>query len=147
MANLNKVMLIGNLTADPELRYTPSGQAVCDLRIAVNNKYKTQTGEWKEDPCFLNVTVWARQAEYCAEYLKKGRSIFVEGRLKMNTWTSKEGQKRTGYSVNAQTVQFLDAKGTGGGAHAAPALEPPASEEPGPAPDNQSAGPDEEIPF
>jgi single-strand DNA-binding protein len=81
MASLNKVFLIGNLTRAPELRYTPSGMAVADLRLAVNRRYQTQSGEKREDTCFLNVVVWGKQAESCSEYLDKGSPIMVEGRL------------------------------------------------------------------
>ena len=95
MANVNKVLLLGRLTRDPELRYTPNGTAVCDLGIAVSRKWKSPDGSWKEDTCFVDVTVWQKQAEYCAEYLKKGREVFIEGRLTLDQWQSPEGQKRS----------------------------------------------------
>ena len=94
MASLNKVLLIGNLTRPPELRYTPSGTAVADLRLAVNRNYTTQGGEKREEACFLTVVVWGKQAESCGEYLDKGSQIFVEGRLQTRDWEGKDGQKR-----------------------------------------------------
>jgi len=111
MANLNKVMLIGNLTRDPEVRYTPSGMAVADLRLAVNRRYRSADGQEHEETCFVNVTVWAKQAENCGQYLKKGRPVFIEGRLKFDEW-EKDGQKLNRLSVVAERVQFL---GDGGG--------------------------------
>ncbi len=109
MASLNKVLLIGNLTRDPELRYTPNGTAVVNLRIAVNRKYKDRTGGQKEDTCFLTVVAWDKQAETCNQYLQKGRSIFVEGRLQSRSWQDAQGQKRMALDVRAERVQFLGA--------------------------------------
>jgi single-strand DNA-binding protein len=106
MANFNKVMLMGNLTRDPEVRYTPSGMAVADLRMAVNRRFRGADGQDREETCFVNVTVWAKQAESCGQYLKRGRSIFVEGRLKFDEW-EKDGQKFNRLSVVAERVQFL----------------------------------------
>ena len=106
MATLNKVFIIGNLTKDPEVRHTPSGAAVADLRVAINNKFKTSTGEMREETCFVNVTAWNRQAETCGEYLSKGSPLMVEGRLKFDEW-EKEGQKQSRLSVVAERVQFL----------------------------------------
>lgn len=106
MANFNKVILIGNLTRDPEIRYTPSGTAVGDLRMAVNRRFRTGDGQEREETCFVGVTVWGRQAETCGEYLKKGAPALVEGRLKYDEW-EKEGQKFSRLSVVAERVQFL----------------------------------------
>lgn len=106
MVSLNKVFLMGNLTRDPELRYTASGSAVADFGLAVNRKYK-QGDEWKEDVCFVDITAWGKQAETCAEYLSKGKGVFVEGRLQFRTWESEEGQKRNKIEVVANNVQFL----------------------------------------
>ncbi|MBF0273912.1 MAG: single-stranded DNA-binding protein [Nitrospinae bacterium] len=103
--NLNKVMLIGNLTRDPELKYTPSGTAVATFGIAVNRKYK-QGDEWKEEVCFVDITVWSRAAENCAEYLKKGSAAFIEGRLRFSSWES-DGKKRSKLEVVADSVQFM----------------------------------------
>ncbi|KAF0240335.1 MAG: single-strand DNA-binding [Planctomycetota bacterium] len=114
MASVNKVMLLGRLTADPELRYTPKGTAVCDLRMAMNRTYTDPgSGEKKEEATFVDVTAWGRTAEISAQYLKKGRQVFVEGRLKFDQW-EQEGQKRSKLSVTADQVTFVD--GGGGGA-------------------------------
>jgi len=112
MANLNKVFLIGNLTRDPELRYTPGGTAVANLGIAVNRKFKDSSGELKEEVCFLTVTVWDKQAEACCQYLTKGRPVFVEGVLQSRFWETPEGQKRSAIDVRAERVQFLGSYGT-----------------------------------
>jgi len=108
MASLNKVFLIGNLTRDPELRYTPSGTAVADLNLAVNQRsVNKNTGEQKDDVVFVNVTVWSKQAEACGQYLAKGSSLFIEGRLQFDSWEGKDGQKRNRLRVVAQRVQFI----------------------------------------
>lgn len=112
-ASLNKVMLIGNLTRDPELRYIPSGQAVATFTIAVNRAYNSQSGEKKEEVSFIRVVVWARLAENCNEYLKKGSSVFVEGRLQSRSWDAPDGTKRSTLEVIAQSVQFLSRSGSG----------------------------------
>ena len=119
MASLNKVLLIGNLTRPPELRYTPSGTAVADLRLAVNRNYTTQSGEKREDTCFLTIVVWGKQAESCREYLDKGSPVFVEGRLQTRDWEGKDGQKRTVTEVVAERVQFMGRGRAGAGAPAA----------------------------
>ena len=107
MASLNKVLLIGNLTKDPELRYTPNGTAVTNLRIAVNRKFKDRTGELKEDTCFITVTAWDKQAEICNQYLQKGRAVFVEGILQSRSWETGDGQKRSTIDVRAERIQIL----------------------------------------
>lgn len=135
MANLNKVFLIGNLTRAPELRYTPSGTAVADLRLAVNRNYQTQGGERREETCFLTVVVWGKQAETCGEYLDKGSPILVEGRLQTRDWETKDGQKRNVVEVVAERVQFM-------GRTKAPAA--PATPEPAEA---VAGGDDDEVPF
>lgn len=106
MAGVNKVFLLGNLTRDPELRYTANGFAVAGFGIAVNRKYK-QDNEWKEEACFIDITVWGKQAESCSEYLHKGSSAFVEGRLNFRSWETEQGQKRSKLEVVATNVQFL----------------------------------------
>ena len=111
MANLNKVFLIGNLTRDPELRYTPGGTAVANLGIAVNRRFKDSSGELKEEVCFLTVTVWDKQAEACCQYLTKGRPVFVEGVLQSRFWETSEGQKRSAIDVRAERVQILGSYG------------------------------------
>ena len=107
MANLNKVLLIGNLTRDPELRYIPSGSAVASFTLAMNRVYKLQTGEKKEEVSFVKVVVWGRMAEICGEYIKKGSPVFVEGRLQSRSWDGPDGQKRNALEVVAVSVQFL----------------------------------------
>lgn len=142
MASLNKVLLIGNLTRPPELRYTPSGQAVADLRLAVNHDYTTQSGERRQEPCFLTVIVWGKQAESCGEYLDKGSEIFVEGRIQIRDWEGKDGQKRTTTEVVAQRVQFMSrTKGGGGGRAPATVGAPPAFQ------DEAPGATDDDVPF
>ena len=117
MASFNKVILLGNLTRDPEVRYTPKGSAVCDLGIAVNRVYTTEGGERREEVTFVDVVLWARLAEIACEYLKKGRPIFIEGRLQMDSWDDKQtGQKRTKLRVVGETMQLLGGRpgGTAG---------------------------------
>jgi single-strand DNA-binding protein len=115
MANLNKVLLLGNVTRDPEIRYTPKGSAVCDLGVAVNRSYTTDSGEKREEVTFVDVTLWGRTAEVANEYLKKGRPVFVEGRLQMDTWDDKQtGQKRTRLRVVAENMQLLGGRPQGG---------------------------------
>lgn len=107
MINLNKVFLIGNLTRDPELRYTPQGTAVTTLRLAVNRSFKDKTGQMQKDTCFVNVVVWAQMAEVCNQYLQKGRQVFIEGRLQSRSWQDKEGKNRNVIEVVAMRVQFM----------------------------------------
>lgn len=107
MPSYNHVVLIGNLTRDPELRYTPQGKAVCDFDIAINHQYKDSKGEKIEQVDFVPITIWAKQAELVVEFLKKGRQCLVEGRLKQEKWTNKEGQKRSRLKVNGIRVLFL----------------------------------------
>ena len=114
MASLNKVFLIGNLTRDPELRYTPSGVAVASLRLAVNRKYKDKTGAAREDTCFITANAWDRQAEVCNQYLKKGSPVFIEGRLQSRSWDAPDGQKRSAIDIQAERIQFLSS-GSGRG--------------------------------
>ncbi|MDD5238426.1 MAG: single-stranded DNA-binding protein [Candidatus Omnitrophica bacterium] len=125
MASLNKVFLMGNLTKDPELRYTPQGTAVVNLRLAVNRKFRTKTEEWKEETCFITAVVWNKQAETCNQYLQKGRNVFIEGRLQSRSWEDNAGQKRSVIEVRAERVQFLGApsgKGAGPGPETSDAL-------------------------
>lgn len=110
MASYNKVLLMGNLTRDPELRYTPGGAAVATLGLAVNTNFTTQDGAKKEETCFVRVVVWGKQAESCNQYLKKGRSVFVDGRLIYRTWEA-EGKQRSILEVRADRVQFLSRPG------------------------------------
>jgi single-strand DNA-binding protein len=109
MASFNKVFLMGNLTKDPELRYTPQGTAVANLRLAVNRRFRTKTQELKEETCFITVVVWSKQAETCNQYLHKGSSLFVEGRLQSRSWEDNSGAKKSVIEVQAERVQFLGA--------------------------------------
>ncbi len=111
MADLNKVFLMGRLTADPELRRTPSGIAVTELRMATTRSWAGRDGERREETLFMDVTVWDRQAETCCQYLRKGSSIHVEGSLRMDNWEDKNtGEKRSKIRVTADRVQFLDSR-------------------------------------
>lgn len=107
MVELNKVLLIGNLTRDPELRYTPQGTAVTTLGMALNSSFKDKNGQMQKDTCFINVVVWAHLAEVCNQYLQKGRLVFVEGRLKSRSWQNNEGKNRSVIEVVAARVQFM----------------------------------------
>ncbi len=138
MASYNKVLLMGNLTKDPELRYTPQGTAVANLRLAVNRKYRTKDQELKEEVCFITAVVWNKQAETCNQYLHKGSSVFVEGRLQSRSWEDTTGGKRSVIEVRAERVQFMGAptakaqsqtsERDAGQPHAEPPVEGPSSE-------------------
>ena len=117
-ANINSVVLVGNLTRDPELRHTPSGTAVCSLRLAVNSRRKDgATGEWSDKPNYFDITVWGQQGESCAQYLAKGRPVAVQGRLEWREWDAQDGSKRQAVEIIADNVQFLGGRpdGDGGG--------------------------------
>lgn len=117
MANFNKVLLIGNLTKDPELRYTPQGTAVLNLRLAINRKFRDKNQELKEETCFVTAVVWNKQAETCNQYLHKGSPVFIEGRLQSRSWEDNSGSKRSVIEVRVERVQFLgtpSAKGVSG---------------------------------
>ena len=148
MASFNKVILLGNLTRDPEVRYTPKGSAVCDLGIAVNRVYTTEGGEKREEVTYVDVVLWSRLAEIAGEYLKKGRPIFIEGRLQMDSWEDKQsGQKRTKLRVVGESMQLLGGRPGGGTGGSGETGEE--SRRPSPPPKSAAAaGPDEdEIPF
>ena len=133
MANLNSVMLIGRLTRDPELRSTPSGAQVCNFGLATNEVYKKPDGERAEKTCFVDIEAWNRQAEVCAQYLKKGREIFIAGRLKFDSWEDKNGGgRRSKLKVTARQIQFLGGKrnGNSDGATDAPRPGEPVEAEP-----------------
>ncbi len=132
MIEVNKVFLSGRLTQDPELRFTPSGIAVTTLRMAVNTTFRPKDGEKREEVCYINVTVWRRMAETCAEYLRKGSPVFIEGRLQSRNWETQDGQKRTTIEVQSDRVQFLEWAGDREAApsRGADAEPPPAAEEP-----------------
>ena len=154
-ASLNRVFLIGNLTRDPELRYLPSGQAVATFTVAVNRVYTAGTGEKKEDTTFVRVVVWARRAEVCNEYLRKGSPVFVEGRLQSRSWEAQDGTKRTSLEVIANNVQFLGRGTRATGVEPVPLPSEPLEEEApgaekktGPIEiSKEELSPDEEVPF
>ena len=116
MANFNRVMLMGNLTRDPQLKFTPSNMAVCEFGVACNRKYKTASGEDREEVTFVDVTAWGKQAEVINQYMNKGKPIFIEGRLKLDQWEDKQGGgKRSKLSVVVENFQFVGGRNDGGG--------------------------------
>jgi single-strand DNA-binding protein len=116
MANINRVVLVGNLTKDPELRHTPSGTAVCSLRLAVNSSQKDRdSGQWTDRPNYFDVTVWGGQGESVAKYLQRGSGLLVDGRLEWREWDAQDGTKRQAVQIIANTVQFLGSRGDGEG--------------------------------
>ena len=132
LGTLNKVLLIGRLTRDPEMRYTPSGVGVLNMRLAVNRRFRDQSGEWRDDTCYIDAVAWQKTAEYLAEKLKKGSAVQVDGRLQSKSWETKDGQKRNTIEVNAMSVQCLDKRDSfGGGETPANSGEgtPPASDD------------------
>ena len=154
MANINRVVMVGNLTRDPELRHTPSGMAVCSLRVAVNTRRKDNaSGQWTEKPNYFNVTVWGQQGENCAQYLAKGRPVGVDGRLEWREWDAPDGQKRQAVEIIADSVQFLGSRegegggGFGGGSGGGGNQYVPASASSSPAPADDFAPSDDDIPF
>jgi single-strand DNA-binding protein len=158
MANFNKVILAGNLTRDPELRYTPKGTAVAKLGLALNRNWTTETGERREEVTFVDVDAFGKQAEVIAQYLRKGRSLLVEGRLKLDSWDDKQtGQKKSKLGVVLESFSFLDSgnRGEGGApsAPSAPSAAPrparPAPSAPPPASDGMDGPPpdDDDVPF
>jgi single-strand DNA-binding protein len=153
MANFNKVILAGNLTRDPELRYTPKGMAVVKIGMAINRSWKSESGETKEEVTFVDVDAWGRQAEVIAQYMRKGRPILIEGRLKLDTWEDKNThQKQSKLKVTLESFSFIDSKGPEGGG-GAPSAEPPrkpaAPAKPeAPPPDGEPQAPeDDDVPF
>jgi single-strand DNA-binding protein len=148
MASVNKVILVGNLGRDPELRYTAGGQPVASFSVATNERWNDREGKPQERTEWHRIVVWGKQAENCANHLHKGRTVYVEGRLQTREWEDREGQKRQTTEIVAQTVQFLDrreggreAPGRGAGAPASAAPTPARESEPEPAPES------EDIPF
>ena len=129
MAGFNKVILMGNLTRNPELRYTPSGTPVASFGLAVSRRFK-QGEDLKEEVCFVDIVVFGKQAEHCGQYLSKGNGAIIEGRLQQRRWETEDGQKRSKHEVVAQTVTFMPKRQDGGGVSSAGA-EPPIHDEPG----------------
>ena len=153
MASFSKVILMGNLTRDPELRTIPSGAQVCNFDLAMNRAYTTQAGERKEEVCYMTIVVWGKQGENCAQYLKKGRQALVEGHLQQRSWTTPEGQKRSKLEVVAERVQFLgDGQGSRVTSAPDPDADPPAhvpeADPPAQISDADPPAPsDDEVPF
>jgi single-strand DNA-binding protein len=145
MASVNKVILVGNLGRDPELRYTQGGQAVANFTIATTERFSTRDGDRQERTEWHRIVTWGKTAELCAQYLSKGRSVYLEGRLQTREWEDKEGQKRKTTEITAQTVQFLGGRGGAGGGGSEPAGDggPPS----GGGFDDGGAPPPEDIPF
>lgn len=145
MANLNKVLLLGNLTRDIEMRYTPGGMAVAQSGLAMNRKYRdSKTNEMREEVTFVELEIWGKQAETANQYLRKGRSVFIEGRLKLDQWEDKQsGQKRSKLKVVAERVQFVGPPPGAQGAAPRPAqaARPAQQPAPAPAPGPPAAGP------
>lgn len=150
MASMNKVILAGNLTRDPEVRYTPSGTAVADLGMAISDSYKSKTGELVEQVCFVDVVVWGRQAETSGEYLRKGSPALIEGRLQFDQWEGQDGQKRSKLRVRADRVQFLGGPRREGGEDNSPSNKPTHAEadSANPAkPEAAASKDDDDLPF
>ena len=160
MANVNKVMLLGNITRDLEVRYTPKGTAVCDLGMAVNRIRTGDNGERIEEVTYVDVTLWGRQAELAGQYLSKGRSVFIEGRLQLDQWDDKQtGQKRSRLRVVGENMQFIGGQGGSGanqGGSSAPRQQAPPSEQQQAPPQSNQGGAaaaenfdndDDDIPF
>ena len=157
MASYNKVILMGNLTRDPEMRYIPSGTAVTNFGLAMNERYTDrQTGEQKESACFVDVEAWGRQAEIANEYLSKGRPVFIEGALKFDSWETEDGSKRSRLSVRAFRIQFIggrrdeDEMGDGytnAQPAAAPTQSTPYQEAPAPTASSEPSSTEDDIPF
>ena len=144
-ANINRVVLVGNLTKDPELRHTGGGTPVCSLRIAVNTRRKDESGNWADRPNYFTISVFGNQAESCAQYLSKGRPVAIDGRLEWREW-EKDGVKREAVEVIADSVQFLGSRGDGEGSGAGGGNQfVPAGASEGGADFPQ--GPDDDIPF
>lgn len=154
MANLNKVMLIGNLTRDPELRHTPKGTAVSELSLAINRVWNNDQGQKQEETTFVEVTLWGRQAELAQQYLTKGRPVYIEGRLQLDSWDDKEtGKKRSKLRVIGENMQFLSSGSGAGSSSGGPQqTSRPPQQRSGP-PQGASAAPaddfqeDDDIPF
>jgi single-strand DNA-binding protein len=141
-ASINRVVLVGNLTRDPELRHTPSGMPVCSLRIAVNSRQKQADGQWGEKPNYFSITVWGNQGESCAQYLSKGRPVAVDGRLDWREYQANDGTKREAIEIVADSVQFLGSRGDAGSPQFVPASAQAAEADFPPA-----AAADDDIPF
>ncbi len=147
--NINRVVLTGNLTRDPELRTTGSGTPVCSLRLACNTRRRDASGEWVDKPNYFDVTVWGAQGENCATYLQKGRPIALDGRLEWREWEDKEGNKRQSVDIIADTIQFLGSRdGSDNGGRFTPQTDVPAdTSDFQAAPASGGGNKDDDIPF
>ncbi len=152
MASFNRVILVGNVTRDIELRYIPSGTAVTDLGLAVNDRRKSQSGEWVEETTFVDVTLWGRTAEVASEYLSKGSPVLIEGRLRLDSWDD-NGQKRSKLRVVGERMQMLGGRGGGGGGRPSQSAGDQSSPDYGSqaaasqSDDDSGGPPDDDIPF
>jgi single-strand DNA-binding protein len=149
MANINRVIITGNLTGDPELSSLPSGTSVCRLRVAVNRRYKdSASGEWTEKPNYFTVKVWGAQGENCANYLSKGRPVAIDGRLEWSQWETQDGSKREAVEIIADTVQFLGSPRDGEGGGQRGGFQQTTELKPDPVPAlGGGQGGDDDIPF
>ncbi len=148
-ANINRVVLIGNLTRDPEMKHLPSGTALCSLRIAVNTRRKDESGQWTDKPNYFDVAVWGAQGESCSQYLAKGRPVAIDGRLEWREWEASDGSgKRQAVEIVADSVQFLGSRGDGDGAGGGGSFVPAgAAQQGGGSADFPSSPTDDDIPF
>ena len=142
-ANINRVVLVGNLTRDPELRHTPGGTPVCSLRVAVNDRKRDESGNWVDAPNYFSVSVFGNQAENCAQYLSKGRPVGIDGKLRWREWQAQDGSKREAVEVVADSVQFLGGRGDGEAGGGANQFVPAGAQESADFP----AATDDDIPF
>ena len=147
MANFNKVILLGNLTRDPQLQYLPNDTPVCDFGLAVNRRYRGQDGETKEEVCYVDIAAFGKQAETLNQYMSKGRPLLVEGRLRFRQWTTEDGQKRSKLSVVAEGFQFVGGRGEEGGAQSRAPAGRGAARDASPATDEAPPPTDDDIPF
>lgn len=155
MASYNKVILVGNLTRDPELRYLPSNTAVCDFGLAVNHKYRDREGNQKEEVCFVDCSLFGKGGEIVNQYMSKGRPILVEGRLRLESWTTQDGSKRSKHSIFVENFQFLGGRnedgggqrGGGGGGSRANYDDGGGQRASAPAPSGPAGPSDDDIPF
>jgi single-strand DNA-binding protein len=146
-ANINRVVLVGNLTRDPEMKHLPSGTALCSLRIAVNTRRKDESGQWTDKPNYFDVSVWGAQGESCAQYLAKGRPVAIDGRLEWREWEASDGSgKRQAVEIVADNVQFLGSRGDGDGGGGGGSFVPAGAAQSSSA-DFPSQPTDDDIPF
>jgi single-strand DNA-binding protein len=150
MASFNKVILMGGLTRDPELKQAASGIKVADLSLAITEQWKDKNGESQESTCYVDIVVWNKQAELCCQYLSKGRQILVEGRLQLDEWTNQQGEKRNKLRVRADRVQFMpdgSKRGEGGGTHGSGSSSGAQSTPQHSSPDVDDLGDEDDLPF